>query len=135
MLAPKFREIVVQILFALDLGGDPTVLELVMEEAKIARTHAKKAYQLAEKIREGIPTWDHYIAQVAKEYTIERIPTVEKNILRYAAFEIHDGVDPSAMMKEAVRLARKFSTPEAGAFVHAIIDTLAPLCLPRERSS
>ncbi len=132
MLAPKFREIVVQILFSLDLGGDPTVLDLVMEEAKIARSHAKRALQVAEQIRAGVSSWDDYIAQVAKEYTIERIPTVEKNILRYAAFEIHYGAEPAAVIKEAVRLARKFSTPEAGAFVHAVLDSLAPLCLPKQ---
>ncbi len=37
---------------------------------------------------------------------------------------IDDGIPPKVALSEAVRLARKFSTAEAGAFVNAVLDAL-----------
>jgi N utilization substance protein B len=135
MLAPKFREITIQILFALDSGGDDTVIDLVMNEAKIAKSHAKKALELAQIILKQHQKTDKAIALAVQDYEFNRIPSVEKNILRYALFELMEGADAPLIIKEAVRLARKFSTPEAGAFVHAVLQTLTAVPSSAEAAS
>ncbi|MBS0623956.1 MAG: hypothetical protein JSS62_04960 [Verrucomicrobia bacterium] len=127
MLIAKFHEVVLQILFALENGGDESVIELVMAEAKISRQNAKQAYARAQAIWQQKETWDAIIGKASNDYSLERIPTVEKNILRYALMEISEENDRALIAKETVRLARKFSTPEAGAFVHAILHTISPL--------
>jgi len=127
MLIAKFNEVVVQILFALENGGDESVVEMVMAEAKLARQHVKKAYAQACAIWQQREVWDTMIEKASQDYALERIPIVEKNILRYALMEIGEGKDAALIATESVRLARKFSTPEAGAFVHAILHTISPL--------
>lgn len=123
----KCREAVVQILFALENGGDESVVELIMGEAKLSKQHARQAYERAVAIWNMREQWDVVIGEASREYAIERIPTVEKNILRYALMEIGEAQPVARVVTEAVRLARKFSTPEAGAFVHAILHTIAPI--------
>src|SRR5690606_29501809 len=56
----------------------------------------------------------------------ERIPRVERNILRLAVFELlHDpSVPPTVAIAEAIRLTRKFATPEAATFINAVLDAI-----------
>jgi len=67
---------------------------------------------------------DLRLGQVSKSYDFSRIQTVEKNILRLGVYEaiFEKTVPPAVIMSEAVRLAKKFATPESAAFVNALLD-------------
>ena len=53
--------------------------------------------------------------------------TVDRNVLRLAAYEILYRVDipPSVTINEAIELAKKYGTDESGAFVNGILDSVA----------
>lgn len=71
-----------------------------------------KFASLNEKIREHSKNW-----------SVERMPVVDRCILRLACFELMDGeVKPKIIINEAIELAKKYSTDESGRFINAILD-------------
>ena len=69
---------------------------------------------------------DVEIARLARAWRIERMPGVDRNILRLAIYELahSDDVPPSVVADEAVRLAHDFSTADSGRFINGILGTL-----------
>lgn len=121
----KFREAVLQILFSQDfITASDEIVPLMMEELKTTRRAMldaqARAYQVASKLEEI----DAHITSGSTEYTFERISRVEKTILRLAFFELFfdETIPPKVAIAEAVRLCRKFGTPESSQFVNAILD-------------
>lgn len=125
MTSQKFHELVVQALFSIDMKGDDP-LTLLMRTLEISKKRAREGIAVAEAILEKQAAFDQVISQTSHNYDLSRIPLVEKNILRYALFQISEGEAASSVTQEAVRLARKFSTPEAGTFINAILNELFP---------
>jgi N utilization substance protein B len=82
---------------------------------------------VAEAVVADAPELDRRITAAAAEsgWTADRLGAVERNILRIAVHELDAGeVPPAAVIDEAVRLAKQFSTREAGRLVNAILDNI-----------
>jgi N utilization substance protein B len=126
----KYRELVFLILFSSDMGQGPSdeLLDLIMQECKVAKVHVLEAKARAEAILEKRDECDAYIKSVSKEYRLERIMSVERNVLRLAIFELmfERQVPTKVVFAEAKRLAKKFSTDEAAAFVHSLLGATQP---------
>jgi transcription antitermination protein NusB len=70
---------------------------------------------------------DARITAAAEEsgWTADRLGAVERNILRIAIHELDEGeIPPSAVIDEAVTLAKQYSTREAGRLVNGILDRI-----------
>lgn len=124
----KFREMVFQMLYGSDMGrahGDDLV-PLMMEELAVNKRTARLAQERMEAILAKKQTIDDAIGEVLLSYAFERIPSVERNILRVGIFEMlfDDEIPPKVAIAEAMRLARKFSSPEAARFVNAVLDAV-----------
>ncbi len=67
------------------------------------------------------------IAELATGWGLERLVSVDRNILRMAAFEMLflPAIPTSASINEAVELAKKYSTAESGRFVNGVLGALA----------
>jgi N utilization substance protein B len=126
--AQKFREIVFQLLFSLDASGENEgdVIPFIMRELGVSKKYVASAYSKAALIWKEVPKLDPLIVQVTKEYSLERIKTVEKNVIRLALYEllIEKELPRKIIFSEAYRLARKFSTFEGASFVNAILASL-----------
>jgi N utilization substance protein B len=85
------------------------------------------AVELVEGISGRLPEIDGRIEALARDWTISRMPWVDRNILRLGAYEIlaHDDVPVAVIINEAVDLAKRFSTEEAGRFVNGVLSALA----------
>lgn len=70
---------------------------------------------------------DTRISALARGWSVDRQPAVDRNILRLAAFELLflPTVPPAATINEAVELAKRYSTAESGRFVNGVLGTLA----------
>jgi transcription antitermination protein NusB len=69
---------------------------------------------------------DMAISAVATGWRLERMPVVDRNIIRLALFELRSGKTPIGVtMNEAVNLAKHFSTERSGAFVNGVLAKLA----------
>jgi N utilization substance protein B len=121
----KFREAVFQILYSQDFESDEgEMVPFMMQELKTTRRAMNEAYERACAVESRLLEIDPLIAGASTEYSFDRISRVEKTILRLGLFEIlFDGeVPPKVAIAEAVRLCRKFGTPESSQFVNAILD-------------
>ncbi len=122
----KFRELVFQLLFSHDLGSAEEAIPLMSEEMKVSRSNMRAAHDKMKEVVGHIEELDLLIGEAAKEYEFARIQKVERNILRLGVFEIlfDDSVPPKVAISEAVRLCKKFSTPESLKFVNAVLDAV-----------
>lgn len=124
----KFREIVFQILYSLDTGhsDEEEIVNLLMKELSVTRKTVRQALERAKKVILIREETDKMISQTSFSYAFNRIQTVEKNVLRLGLYELFfdDQIPPKVAISEAMRLARKFGSPESANFVNAILDAL-----------
>lgn len=123
----KTREIVVQVLYSLDMGVESKdeLISLLMKELKVTHQQMQAAYERAHLIFAEKDLLDVKIAAAARDYDFERIGRVERNILRLSIFETLENTLPvEVIVAESYRLATKFSTESGAAFVQAIINAL-----------
>ena len=68
---------------------------------------------------------DALISGHAEHWRIERMPAVDRNILRLAIYELRNTETPPAVtIDEALELARRFSTEESVQFVNGVLDAV-----------
>ncbi len=128
-LAPqKFREIVFQLLYSGDFDGttDEEMIPFMMHELKVTKRIMVDATTRMRSVREKQDEIDALIRETSLEYSFERISRVEKTILRLGFFELlfDDTIPHKVAIAEAIRLCRKFGTPESSQFVNAILDSV-----------
>ncbi|MDQ1437083.1 MAG: transcription antitermination protein NusB [Acidimicrobiaceae bacterium] len=70
---------------------------------------------------------DGLIRQFAIDWPLERMPAVDRNILRMSVYELCERADVpiGAVISEAVELAKQFSTDESGRFVNGLLASVA----------
>ena len=84
------------------------------------------ALELAEGVRSTAADLDARITDAATDWTAERLGAVERNILRIALYELDRGeVPPEVAIDEAVTLAKRFASPDAGRLVNGILGRVA----------
>lgn len=124
----KFREIVFQLLYSHELGHPDAdaMTALFMAELEVSKRNVLAAQEKARAVIATLSEIDPKIAAVATSYSFERIQMVTKSILRLGVYELfHDTtVPPKVAIAEAMRLARKFGTPESALFVNALLDNI-----------
>jgi N utilization substance protein B len=68
---------------------------------------------------------DERIAKYSERWRIERMPAVDRNILRLAIFEMMQAQTPPAVaIDEAIELARKFSGEGSAPFINGVLDSI-----------
>ena len=67
---------------------------------------------------------DEFIKKYAREWRIERLACIDRNIMRIAIYEMiyEDEIPYDVSINEAVELAKKFSTEKAAGFINGILD-------------
>lgn len=124
----KLREIVLQLLYSDEIGkpNDIDMIALIMQELAVTKRVVIIAQDKAKAVRSQLKTIDGMISKVSLSYDFDRIHAVIRNILRLGIYELFfdDTIPPRVAIAEAMRLARKFGTPEAGSFVNALLDNL-----------
>ena len=75
---------------------------------------------------------DERIRRFARGWTIERMPVVDRTILRMAVYELlhRPDVPTAAVISEAVELAKRDSTDDSGRFVNGMLSAIAEEARP-----
>jgi len=124
----KFREIVFQLLYSRDMGNPHSedIIPMIMKELAVSKKSVLEAQEVVEKIQKHQPEIDAKIAASSNAYDFDRIHSVERNILRLGIYEMlfDDNIPEKVAISEAMRLAKKFSSGDARAFVNAIMDRI-----------
>jgi N utilization substance protein B len=128
----KARKRALDILFQADVRGDAPATILAAEAKRAANEPAREASWLyAREIVDGVidnqDAIDEQITTFAKDWSLARMPAVDRAVLRIAAWELlyNDEVPAAVAIDEAVELAKEFSTDDSGAFVHGVLARIA----------
>jgi transcription antitermination protein NusB len=115
-----------QMLFQWDMSSqDTTRLEAnFWKSAKAAAQTRAFANQLFEGAAHDSSALDELIVKYAENWRLDRLAAIDRAILRLAMHEMRATDTPAkVVINEAVELAKKFSSEEAGGFVNGILDT------------
>jgi len=81
--------------------------------------------QLVRGVAARVEEIDASIARHSEHWRIERMPAVDRNILRLAIFEMTAGISPAAIaIDEALQLAKRFSGEESLPFINGVLDAV-----------
>ncbi len=121
------REKVLQALFQIDVGkNDPTeALAYVTENA--LEQDKEFIINYIHGITLDLEKIDACINQYAKDWQADRLPNVDRNVLRIAVYEMLSpklGLAGPIVINEALELVKLFSSEEAVPFVNGLLDTL-----------
>jgi N utilization substance protein B len=128
----KARKRALDILFSADVRGEDLSTVLAAEAKRAVNEPAREASWLyAREIVDGVidnyDEIDEQITTFAKDWSLARMPAVDRALLRIGAWEIlfNEAVPAAVAIDEAVELAKEFSTDDSGAFVHGVLGRIA----------
>ena len=125
----KSRELAMQMLFQGDLGKHkPEEVEKLFWESRDdvddeTRGFADDLFRVATRREDEV---DGLIQKHAKNWRLERMPAVDRNLLRAAVAEMmaYPDTPRAVVINEALEIARKFSSPESVHFVNGVLDSV-----------
>jgi transcription antitermination factor NusB len=122
----KARELAVQVLFHLEFNpSDPgESFELLCRSFSPPKEIRAFSKELVLGVWENKGNLDTLIRQASRNWRIERMSRVDRNILRVAVFEVLyvGDIPPKVSIDEAVELGKKYGTEDSGAFVNGVLD-------------
>ena len=119
----KARKRALDILFESELRGLPT-LELLSERQSTGEVPVQPyAAELVRGVATHSERIDELISWNLVDWTMERLPAVDRNILRIGVYELlwADGVPDGVAISEAVALAQDLSTDNSPSFVNGVL--------------
>jgi transcription antitermination factor NusB len=128
------RILAVQALYQADLRGKDFLAEL--DAFLRGSSEDEEVRMFAEDLVKGLlekqDAVDAAIAGAAENWDVSRMAAVDRAILRLGVHELlhRPDVPPKVAIDEAIRLAKKFSTRESGAFVNGVMDKVMNAHLP-----
>ncbi len=134
------REYALQVLYALDANPDPGLretLQVFREEQSDVQARVRGfAEELVCGVMEQRQTIDTAIKARSKNWSLSRMPRVDLNVMRMAAFELmyRPDIPKKVSINEAIEIARRFGDKESPSFVNGILDEIEA-CAKTEAAS
>lgn len=127
----KIREKILQCIFAGDLGEmevDKVIQTIGVIDAIDEKNKEDKAFleEMVQGVLNNIDTLDNKISPHLKDWQLDRIAEVDKNILRFAVYEIlfFKKTPLRVCVNEAVELAKKYGGEESYKFINGVLANL-----------
>jgi transcription antitermination protein NusB len=125
----KARRRALEVLFEAELRGEPALG--ILGEREAGRTPPLSAYagELVRGVAAHADRIDELLGEHARGWALERMPAVDRNVLRIGAYELlwASDVPDAVAISEAVELARELSTEGSPAFVNGLLARLLEL--------
>lgn len=126
------RGIVLQALYEWDFygrkGNIRSILERDLEEFAPGFNDPDFVFKLIQGVTEKIKELDEIITVSAPEWPIEKLPLVDRNVLRIGLYELlhadRDEVPPRVAINEAVELAKNYGGVNSGKFINGVLGTV-----------
>ncbi len=128
----RSRRRALQVLFEWDVRGEPVDRAIVhfyeslySEENEKALKPDKFMEELVRGTVAAAPEIDKQIEVKSQHWRLERMPVVDRNILRLAIYELSlNAVPAPIIIDEALELARQFSSDESLPFINGLLDAI-----------
>jgi len=125
----RARKRALDVLFEAELRGVP-VLELLSERQSLGETPTPEyAAELVRGVTAHRDQIDSLISENAEGWTLDRMPAVDRNVLRLGVYELlwADDIPDPVAISEAVVLVRDLSTDGSPAFVNGLLAKILEL--------
>jgi N utilization substance protein B len=124
----RAREVALQLLFQRDFSPEVPRAEaqqFIKDRLQGAELRAF-CLSLYDGVIEHLTEIDQRLTQAAENWRLNRMPAVDRNILRLGAYELlHTANTPQAVaFDEAIELAKRYGAAESPAFVNGVLDQL-----------
>ena len=120
-----------QFLFQIDIKKEERIakaqIDEYLDEHGLSDDALKFAYDLINGTIENKESIDEELKKVAKHWSLDRMAVVDRNILRFSAYELlyRDDIPSKVTINEAIEMAKKYSTLDSGSFINGILDRIA----------
>lgn len=127
-LRRESRKCAINVLYSMDISG--LGKEDVEESFWSSQVFNKKIATFAKELIDGttanLEEINKRLQEIAKNWELERMTSVDKAILRLASYELlfMPQTPPNVVINEAIELAKEFSTENSGKFVNGILDKI-----------
>lgn len=142
----KSRQRALQVLYMSDLTGMPVqdALRIFLDHLYFAEREEESGEDIVQNAEPdafletlaagtaaSLPELDSKIAEHAEHWRLERMPRVDRCILRMAVYEMRDiGTPPPVVIDEALELARRYTGEEAIPFLNGVLDAIRKSLFP-----
>ena len=124
----RSREMAIQVLYQVDMAQSDLAeaLRLFCEHFKAPESIRDFAFELARGAHEHQEEVDSLIKGFSENWRLERMPTVDRNILRLAIYELlyRPDIPAKVSINEAVDLGKKYGSEDSGSFINGILDRI-----------
>lgn len=139
-LRREARELALQMLYALDSNSSVGVRETLQTFREEQTEITGRVREFAEGLVQGVQSQrdviDEAIRARSKNWSLSRMPRVDLNVMRLAAYELMFRADipKKVSINEAIEIVRRYGDKESPAFVNGILDEIE-ICEKTELSS
>jgi len=126
----KAREIALQMLFQFEFTGRRSDFRAI-EDLDPSKKEHQEIRQFSEELVNGALTHleeiDGRIQKAAEHWKLDRMASVDRNIMRFAVYEIlyRNDIPAAVTINESLEIAKKFSSLEAASFINGLLDKIA----------
>jgi N utilization substance protein B len=126
----RSRSWVLQILYAWEIAGGgslPEFGERVLEGRRVAERYRPYIGRLLAALGGSLAECDRRLEETMPNWRLERLSTVDRNILRIGTVELlrFPDVPPKVAIHEAIQLAEKYGSVESPRFVNGVLDAVS----------
>ncbi len=127
MLRRKAREYALQMLFQFDVTRkEEGLIGHFWAQRQVVPAVRDFANCLVEGVLKNLDEIDGMIKKYAQHWSLNRIATVDRNILRFAIYEIlyMDDIPAKVTINEAIEITKKYADQDSSAFINGILDKI-----------
>ena len=120
------RRAAIEVLYQADVTGEDVALVL-----EAWRADGRDVGSFSEELVRGVvanrDAIDALLGEAAEEWTVDRMPSLDRTILRLACLELRfrEDVPPAVAIDEAVEAAKELSTEDSARFVNGVLGRVA----------
>lgn len=124
----KAREVAFKVIFQVDqVDADPhRAFKYLLQDNNLADKDREFSWDLIMGSMAHLEDIDGKISTYARDWSINRMSAVDRNIIRVAGYEImfYENSQPVVAIDEAVEIAKKYGDDTSAAFINAILDKI-----------
>jgi len=126
----KARECALKILYAIEIAKEKPedAIGIFWDNSDPVESDVKDyANVLVRGVAKRREKIDELIAKHATNWQLERMAVIDKNILRFATYELlySDEMPPKVAINEAIDIAKKYGDRDSGKFVNGVLDKIS----------
>ncbi|MGQ9508889.1 MAG: transcription antitermination factor NusB [Thermodesulfobacteriota bacterium] len=124
----RSREFALQVLYQLEINTQDInkILEHLRENVLSGSEDREFTERIVRGVREHLKEIDHLLEEFLENWRLDRLSSVDRNILRLALFELLycKEIPPKVTINEAIDLGKRYGTEDSGAFINGVLDRI-----------